>query len=109
MSAMSWLQSLDVALFRFINETLSNAFFDRIMPFFSGNSLFVPLLIVVAAILVWKTGVRGRICLVMLVLVICLGDPLIVNTVKHAVGRLRPTRVIASGTSLNGRSRPTAC
>ena len=92
---MSWFQSLDVALFRFINLTLSNPLFDRLMPFFSGNSLFVPLLIVLGAILIWKAGTRGRICVVMVALVVGLGDPLVVNTIKHAVGRPRPFKVIA--------------
>jgi undecaprenyl-diphosphatase len=92
---MPWLESLDVALFRFINLTLSNPLFDRLMPFLSGNSLFVPLLIVLAAILIWKAGTRGRLCVVMIVLVVGLGDPLVVNTLKHAVGRPRPFKVIA--------------
>ena len=100
---MSWLHSLDVAMFRFINETLSNPLFDRCMPFFSGNSLFVPFLIVVAAVLVWRAGVRGRVCLIMLVLVICLGDPLIVNTIKHTVGRLRPFNDIPDAITRVGR------
>jgi membrane-associated phospholipid phosphatase len=103
MAAMAWIQSLDVALFRFINETLSNPLLDRVMPFFSGNSLFVPLLIVAAAILVWREGARGRVCLVMLVLAICLGDPLIVNTIKHAVGRLRPFNDISDAITRVGR------
>src|SRR5437867_1805053 len=103
MAMMSWLRSLDVALFRFINETLSNSLFDRIMPFFSGNSVFVPLLVALAAILVWKKGARGRVCLIMLALVICLGDPLIVNTVKHAVGRLRPFNDIPDAITRVGR------
>src|SRR5439155_26411404 len=90
MAMMSWLRSLDVALFRFINETLSNSLFDRIMPFFSGNSVFVPLLVALAAILVWKKGARGRVCLIMLALVICLGAPLIFKRLKHSIGRLRP-------------------
>jgi membrane-associated phospholipid phosphatase len=92
---MSWLLSLDVALFRFINLTLSNPLFDRLMPFFSGNSLFVPLLIVLGGILIWKAGVRGRLCVVMVALVVGLGDPLVVNTIKHAVGRPRPFKVMA--------------
>src|SRR3989442_14217485 len=91
---MHWLQSLDVALFRFINLTLSNPLFDRIMPFFSGNSLFVPLLIVLAAILIWKAGARGRVCVAMVALVVCLGDPLVVHTVQYAVCRPRPFKVI---------------
>ncbi len=92
---MHWLQALDVALFRFINLRLSNPLLDRVMPFFSGNSLFVPLLIVLGAMLIWKAGTRGRVCVVMVALVVCLGDPLVVNTVKHAVGRPRPFKVIA--------------
>jgi len=100
---MSSIQSLDVALFRFINLTLSNPLFDRAMPFFSGNSLFVPLLILAAAILVCREGVRGRICLIMLVLAVCLGDPLIVNTIKHAVGRLRPFNDISDAVTRVGR------
>src|SRR5437016_1582837 len=103
MAMMSWLRSLDVALFRFINETLSNSLFDRIMPFFSGNSVFVPLLVALAAILVWKKGARGRVCLIMLALVICLGDPLIVNTLKHAIGRLRPFNEIPDAIIRVGR------
>src|SRR5256884_651652 len=103
MRAMAWLHSLDVAIFRFINETLSNPLFDRCMPFLSGNSLFVPFLIVVAAVLVWRAGVRGRVCLIMLVLVICLGDPLIVNTIKHTVGRLRPFNDSPDGITRVGR------
>src|SRR2546429_6177753 len=100
---MGWLHSLDIALFRFINLTLGNPFCDRVMPFFSGNSLWVPILIVLAAILVWKAGVRGRICLVLLVLVICAGDPLIVNTIKHAVGRMRPFNDIPDAITRVGR------
>src|SRR6185503_11236091 len=92
---MDWIRSLDVAVFRFINLGLSNPFFDRIMPFLSGNSLFVPLLIVLAAILIWKAGTRGRVCVVMVALVVGLGDPLVINSLKHAVGRPRPFKVIA--------------
>src|SRR6185436_1661350 len=92
---MPWLQSLDVALFRFINLTLSNPLFDRLMPFFSGNSLFVPVLIVLGAMAIWKAGARGRVCVVMVALVVGLGDPLIVNTIKHAVGRPRPFKAMA--------------
>src|SRR6266511_717969 len=100
---MDWLHSLDVGLFRFINLTLSNPFFDPVMRFLSGNSVFVPLFIVLAAILVWRKGVRGRVCLVMLLLVIGLGDSLIVNTVKHAAGRLRPFNDIPDAITRVGR------
>ncbi len=87
---MAWLQSLDIALFRFINQTLSNPLFDWLMPILSGNKLFVPAMLVMAIGLVWKWRTRGVLCVLFLALVVALGDPLIVNTVKHAVARPRP-------------------
>ena len=101
---MSWFQSLDIELFRFINLALSNPLFDRIMPFFSGNALFIPLVLALAATLAWKGNRRGRICLLMLVLVICLGDPLVINTLKHAFARARPFDVVPDAITLIGRS-----
>ena len=43
---MHWIPSIDLALFRFINDTLSNPVFDRVMPFASQNKFFFPVLIV---------------------------------------------------------------
>lgn len=40
--------------------------------------------------LAWKGGIRGRICVAMLLMVICVGDGWICNTIKHALQRPRP-------------------
>ncbi len=77
-------------MLRFINETLSNSFFDWLMPFASGNRLFFPVVFLAGALLLWKGGVRGRLCVLMLALIIWPGDSLVCNTIKHAVGRPRP-------------------
>ncbi len=45
LTAMHWLQSLDAALFHFINGTLANPFFDWLMPVLSGHG--VPWLVAV--------------------------------------------------------------
>ena len=87
---MAWLQSLDVALFRFINQTLSNPLFDWLMPFLSGNRVFGPALVLIAAGLIWKWRARGALCVGFLALTVALGDPLISNMLKHAVERPRP-------------------
>jgi hypothetical protein len=47
-----WLQAIDTDLFRFINQTLSNSFFDLLMPFASGNRFFIPAVLAAAALLV---------------------------------------------------------
>jgi undecaprenyl-diphosphatase len=91
---MHWLQSLDVSLFRFVNQTLSNPLLDRLMPFLSGNGYFVPAIFLVAVLLVWKGGVRGVICLLMLAIIVWPGDSLICNTIKHSVARNRPFVVL---------------
>jgi 4-amino-4-deoxy-L-arabinose transferase-like glycosyltransferase/membrane-associated phospholipid phosphatase len=85
-----WLQALDVGLFRFINQTLNNPVFDVLMPFASGNRFFIPGVLVAAALLLWKGGARGRLCVLMLVLILWPGDSFICNTIKHAIARPRP-------------------
>ena len=113
---MHWLQSLDTALFHFINGTLSNPFFDWLMPVLSGADAtmryFIVALLIGAVWVMVKGGARARICLLFLVLVVAIGDGLIINSIKHAVGRPRPclglSEVVARlGCSTSG-SMPSA-
>ena len=87
---MHWLQALDTSLFYFVNRTLSNPFFDWLMPLLSNNVFFFPLVLLLGMGLLWKGGVRMRLCVVMLAVILPLGDNLVINTVKHAVARQRP-------------------
>jgi undecaprenyl-diphosphatase len=91
---MHWLQTIDTALFRFINDSLSNPFFDWLMPIMSGDNgvkLWFILCAVAAGVGALCFGrARARVCAVMVALVVALGDPLIVNTIKHVVERPRP-------------------
>ncbi len=88
---MHWLLSLDTALFHFINGTLGNPLFDWLMPILSGRGVpwLIAVVIAVPAILLFGST-RLRLCALCLVLVVALGDPLIVGTIKDAVGRHRP-------------------
>jgi membrane-associated phospholipid phosphatase len=81
---------MDVGVFRFINGTLSNPFFDVVMPLASGNKFFFPALAIVGMLLLWKGGKRGWLCALMVALILWPGDSYICNTIKHAVGRPRP-------------------
>ena len=83
--------SADVGgVFRFINGTLSNPFFDVLMPLASGNKFFFPALIAVGILLLWKGGKRGCLFLVMIALILGPGDGLVCNTIKRAIARPRP-------------------
>ena len=87
---MQWAQALDVRLFHLVNPALSNSFFDKVMPFVSGNPYFAPVLILICFLLCWKGGIRGRLCVFMLILAVALGDTFVCNTIKQAVARPRP-------------------
>jgi membrane-associated phospholipid phosphatase len=87
---MHWLPALDTALFRFFNDTLKNPVFDVVMPWLSGNILFVPLLLVGAGFLIWRHRHKGILCVAMLALIVPLGDSFVSSTIKRAVSRPRP-------------------
>src|SRR5882724_299561 len=91
---MYWLQALDIKLFHFIIGSLSNPLFDWLMPILSGGNgvmqIFVPAAITATLAAIFFGNTKIRLCALMMFLVVALGDPLIVNTIKHAVARSRP-------------------
>src|SRR5271170_2787804 len=101
---IGWLQSIDVSIFRFVNASLSNSLFDKLMPFLSDPPGLVCLLLAGAVFLVWKGGTRGRICMLMLALSLVLGNWLVCDSIKHAVARLRPFQSLPNTILLVGKS-----
>jgi membrane-associated phospholipid phosphatase/4-amino-4-deoxy-L-arabinose transferase-like glycosyltransferase len=101
---MHWFQNLDTELFRLINQTLVNPFFDWLMPFASGNNFFHPALVILGVLLIWKGGIRGLMCVLMLALIVPLGDGLITKMLKHAIGRDRPFLALEDVHLLVGKS-----
>jgi 4-amino-4-deoxy-L-arabinose transferase-like glycosyltransferase/membrane-associated phospholipid phosphatase len=101
---MSWLQALDVGAFRFINDTLSNPLFDALMPWLSGNRLFIPAALLVSAFLIWRGRTKGILFLLVLAAAIGVTDGLLCNLVKDAVGRPRPCLVLTGARVLLGCS-----
>jgi 4-amino-4-deoxy-L-arabinose transferase-like glycosyltransferase/membrane-associated phospholipid phosphatase len=93
---MHWLQTLDTSLFHFVNRSLTNPVFDKIMPLLSGSGVpwFIPLAVAVAVAVLCFGNARARLCALMIILVVALGDPLVINTIKHAVARPRPCLVL---------------
>jgi membrane-associated phospholipid phosphatase len=99
---MAWLYSLDTWIFHFINLKLANPVFDTLMPFFAGNRLFIPFVTLLGLALLWKGGVRGRLFVTVIALCLALGDGLVVNQIKHSVGRARPSLEVSDARVLVG-------
>ena len=85
-----WLQSLDTALYRFINLKLGTPALDPIMRTLSGTAWFIPLVLAVGVGLLWKGGQRGRTFVAVLALTLGLGDSFIINPLKKLTDRDRP-------------------
>jgi len=92
---MSWLQAADTTAFRFINQKLSHPLLDAVMPVFAGGRWFVSLAILGGILLLWKGGVRARLFVLVLGLVLALGDAFVVLPIKKAISRPRPSHAIA--------------
>lgn len=113
---MQWFQSLDTAVFHFVNGTLGNPVFDWLMPVLSGANgalrwFSLVGVVLFAGTMVWG-GARGRICALMVLIVVAAGDPLVVGTIKDAVARPRPCLALSDvverlGCSASG-SMPSA-
>jgi len=87
---MSALLSIDESLFRFVNQKLANPVFDVLMPFLSGNQLFIPAVVVIVLLMLWRGGCKGRIYVLMIAILLGLGDPFVCNPLKHYIERPRP-------------------
>ncbi|MBK9139407.1 MAG: glycosyltransferase family 39 protein [Verrucomicrobia bacterium] len=93
----------DRSLFRLINQSLANPLCDAVMPWFSGNALFFPLLAALGIWLVWKGGTRGRICLALLVMLALVVNNALVEWLKETFARPRPFVVLDDARVLVGR------
>jgi undecaprenyl-diphosphatase len=81
---------MDTNLFYFINSTIANPVFDKMMPFITEVSSWLLLYIFFISFLLWKGGTKGRIAVLALAVVILITDQVSSHIIKELVGRLRP-------------------
>jgi 4-amino-4-deoxy-L-arabinose transferase-like glycosyltransferase len=102
---MFWLESLDLTLFQWLNQSLANGIFDWFMPLLGNKGILFPAAPILVILLWWRGNRRLRICLVFLVLAVLLGDILVCGPLKHAIARPRPHLTIPEARLLTGRGR----
>lgn len=91
---MDWILKLDEWVFRRINQTWSNVVFDHLMPFLSGNRFFIPALVLLAGILIYWGGRRGRCFVAVLAITLICGEGMVTAPLKRTFGRERPYAVL---------------
>ena len=98
---------MDQQIFFLINRTWAYPALDKLMATLSCWDLWWPVLIA-AVIWIWLAGgFRARAMLVAAVVAVGVTDGLVVNFLKHAVGRPRPKEVVEGARSLDlARARP---
>lgn len=81
---------MDQRLIVLINQQWTSPALDRLMAVVSSFALWLPVLAVVVAVVLWRGGTRARWFLVCLGVTLLVNDALIGNALKHLTHRLRP-------------------
>jgi membrane-associated phospholipid phosphatase len=85
----------DTKIFRFINNGMSNSFFDAIMPFLRESSIWIPVYLFIL-LLVWQHwGIKTVYWLSIATLTILISDTVSSSWIKNWVGRVRPCNEIS--------------
>ena len=92
---------MDQQIFNLINQTWTAPPLDTLMATLSCWGVWWPFLIAAAAWVCLAGGFRARSMVITAVIVVGLTDGLIVNSLKHAVGRPRPNAVLENTRSLD--------
>lgn len=87
---IEWLYSIDVALFRLGNETLTFGFGDWFFPFITEiKNFIVPYAVALILLMVFGKK-KGVVTVVLLALTITISDQLNSHFLKEVFGRIRP-------------------
>ena len=92
------MNAWDLSLLHQINSTWSHPMLDWLMPALSAIEAWVPLIIAVVLLIVWRGGKQGRVMLLCLAIAFGIGDGVVSNTLKKAIGRVRPRDALADVT-----------
>ncbi len=88
------LINIDLKTFYFINKTLSNQVFDVIMPIITEAKTWLPIIVVFIIYQFFRCGIKGKLCIVSLIIGILLCDQISSALIKELVNRPRPCHIL---------------
>jgi undecaprenyl-diphosphatase len=89
-----FLQSIDTYLFYMINKGWSNPFFDKLMPLITEVESWILIYLFGFYFLFFKSGKKGRITAIALILTIVITDQFNSTILKELFGRIRPCHIL---------------
>lgn len=94
------LLKVDIKLFHFINETMSNSFFDTVMPILTDQDNWVFPLVCVWLWMLILGKKKGRIAAVILLMTFIFTDAFSAQIIKPFIGRIRPSHTMVDTINL---------
>ncbi len=86
---------MDKTLLLFINREWTNPFMDRLMAGFSSFDVWMPILLLVVLVLLWRGSFQVRSFVVVTLLTIAFTDGVFTQIMKNRVNRPRPSQALA--------------
>ncbi len=89
-----WLFYLDKSILYFFNTTLSNKPFDLFFCTITNVRYWIPVYVIIALLLIIKGGNKGRLALLLAILLITTTDQFGFKILKEHICRLRPFKTL---------------
>ena len=89
-----FLYSIDVAIFHFINSTISNSLFDKFFPYITEVKHWYLLYFILLGTVWVKGGRKGKIAVIGSIILITISDQFSSTFLKNWVMRIRPCQVL---------------
>lgn len=102
---MASLSDLDTILFHFINRDTANPLFDALMPFFSGNAAFFPMLAALIVVLLYQGGPRTLAYILVMTLTVLVASNWVCAPLKEFFMRARPAMTLEDVRLLFGNGK----
>ena len=97
---LEWLDQIDRSILYIINDTLANPIFDLFFTTITNEHLWaIPVLIGLLALIV-RGGRRGQIAAVLVLITASATDATVVQIIKPAIARLRPSHALVDTINL---------
>ena len=92
---MEFLYSIDLAIFYFFNHTISTGLFDKIFSIITDVNKWYIAYIILAGIAIFKGGLRGKIAIISLIILIIVTDQTGYRLLKELFERVRPCNALS--------------